>query len=308
MPARLLLLLALLVLAACATPPQTLELRRAPPPDLPPRVELADTPFYPQTRYQCGPAALATVLNRDRQRITPEALVGQVYVPQLKGSLQAEMVAAASRQGMLAIELDGRLDSLLRELAAGHPVLVLQNLGFSLWPFWHYAVIIGYDLPLQRLLLRSGQTRRMQRSFALFERTWDRAGRWALVITDPADPAVSAGQDAFVRAALRLERSVSPAGATAAWQEAVRRWPEAWLPWFALGNGLFAAGDPAGARQALERAVAVDPQRADGWNNLAWVLHRLGQAEAARAAIDRARALRPSDAEIEDSYRSIVGD
>lgn len=48
-----------LVLAGCAgqqpmLPPQSDR--------LPERVELSQTPFYPQEIYQCGPAALATLL------------------------------------------------------------------------------------------------------------------------------------------------------------------------------------------------------------------------------------------------------
>jgi hypothetical protein len=33
----------------------------------------------------------------------------------------------------------------LREVAAGNPVLVLQNLSFAWAPVWHYAVVMGYD-------------------------------------------------------------------------------------------------------------------------------------------------------------------
>ena len=46
-----------------------------------PLVQLADTPFFPQQAYQCGPAALATVLNANGVSISPEQLVPQVYLP-----------------------------------------------------------------------------------------------------------------------------------------------------------------------------------------------------------------------------------
>ena len=40
-------------------------------------VLLLDVPFHPQTEMQCGPAALATVLNASGVGITPDALAPQ---------------------------------------------------------------------------------------------------------------------------------------------------------------------------------------------------------------------------------------
>ena len=68
----------------------------------------------------------------------------QVYLPERKGSLQVEMLAAARRHGMVSYQLAPRFEDMMREIAAGTPVVVLQNLGvFS--SGWHYAVAIGYD-------------------------------------------------------------------------------------------------------------------------------------------------------------------
>ena len=299
--------LLLLLLAGCATPPQTLQLRQSPPVDLPLRVELQQTPFFPQTRYQCGPAALATAIDSvEPGRVQPQQLVEQVYVPALKGSLQASMRSAASRQDLLAVELDGRMESLLRELAAGNPVLVLQNLGFSAWPFWHYAVVVGYDLPEQRLWLRSGEERRLERGFSLFEKTWDRAGRWTLVVVPPDRMPPTATPEAFVDAALLLERNASPKRAITAYRSGLQRWPDHPLLLYGLGNSAFAAGRFDEAVQAYERLLSIQPRRAEAWNNLAYALLRLGRRQQAVEAIGRARELQPDNPEIRDSYREIT--
>src|SRR5690606_15890104 len=58
---------------------------------------LDNVPFFAQDEYQCGPAALATVLVADGVEVTPEELVDQVYVPARQGSLQIEMLAAPRR-------------------------------------------------------------------------------------------------------------------------------------------------------------------------------------------------------------------
>jgi len=265
------------------------------------------TPFFPQTRYQCGPAALATAIDSvEPGRVHPQQLVEQVYVPALKGSLQASMRSAASRQGLLALELDGRMESLLRELAAGNPVLVLQNLGFSAWPFWHYAVVIGYDLPEQRLWLRSGEERRLERGFSLFEKTWDRAGRWALVVVPPDRMPPTATPEAFVDAALLLERNASPKRAITAYRRGLQRWPDHTLLLYGLGNSAFAVGRFDEAVQAYERLLSIQPRRAEAWNNLAYALLRLGRRQQAVEAIGRARELQPDNPEIRDSYREIT--
>lgn len=42
-------------------------------------------------------------------------------------------------------------------LAAGHPVVVLQNLRLGRAARWHHAVAVGYDLRRHEVVLRSGR-------------------------------------------------------------------------------------------------------------------------------------------------------
>ncbi len=120
---------------------------------------------------------------------TPEALVPQVYLPARKGSLQAEMLATARRHRLVAYPLAPRLEDLLREIAAGNPVVVLQNLALDWAPQWHYAVAIGYDLDAREIVLRSGVTRRLAMTLDTFERTWARSGHWAMLALPARAPA-----------------------------------------------------------------------------------------------------------------------
>src|SRR5690606_40435641 len=107
---------------------------------------LDNVPFFAQDEYQCGPAALATVLVADGVEVTPEELVDQVYVPARQGSLQIEMLAAPRRMGRLSYPLLPELQQVLDEVASGRPVLVVQNVGLQRLPQWHYAVVVGYGL------------------------------------------------------------------------------------------------------------------------------------------------------------------
>src|SRR5213075_792450 len=163
------------LLTGCAgLAPQTTQLRYTLPPELHEYVELKQVPFFPQSEYQCGPAALATVLNASGVKVTPDELVPEVYLPARKGSLQVEMLAAARRHGLVSYQLAPSFADLLREIAAGTPVIVLQNLGFK--EGWHYAVAVGYDYGNGMLQLRSGQNERQDLPFAMHELAWKRSG------------------------------------------------------------------------------------------------------------------------------------
>src|SRR5262249_34976020 len=121
--------------------PQTVGLRDSwLPQGLPPEGGLGAGPLFPQDDYQCGPPALAVVLANAGVKATPQELVPQVSLPARQGSLQVEMLAAARRNGLVSYTLAPSYEALLRELAAGTPVILLQNLG--LFEGWHYAVAI----------------------------------------------------------------------------------------------------------------------------------------------------------------------
>ena len=171
--------------AAWLPPSQTRALLTQAPASLPLRVERETVPFFSQTPYHCGPAALATVLVDAGLAASPEALADAVFLPAREGSLQTEMLAGARRQGALAYRVPGELNVLLNEVAAGHAVVVLQNLGLALAPRWHYAVLVGYDLERREVVLRSGTTRRELMGLATFEHTWARGGHWAFVALPP---------------------------------------------------------------------------------------------------------------------------
>ena len=111
------------------------------PGDVARKALVRSVPFYPQEAYQCGPAALAMVLNHRDAGMTLDEAIDQVYLPGRRGSLQVEMVAAARSEGMLVYPLDGELEAIIREVNAGNPVLVFQNLRLGWWPQWHYALL-----------------------------------------------------------------------------------------------------------------------------------------------------------------------
>lgn len=281
----LVMLVALLLLAGCAS--QTRALLAAPRAG-PQQQELVSTPFYAQERYQCGPAALAMVLGAAGITRTPDALVGEVYLPAREGSLQIEMQAAGRRHGALTTRIEPSLHALLAELDAGHPVLVLQNLSLPLMPKWHYAVVIGYDLARAEVILRSGTTQRMTMPLSTFENTWARSGFWGLVALAPGQLPVTARLESLQPDLIAYEAAVPPQSAQLSYRAALQRWPTALPLQMGLGNSAYAANDKAAAADAFRRASVTHPGHGAAFNNLAVVLGELGQLEEARAAAQTA--------------------
>lgn len=279
----------MLLLGGCATPQvATLEARW--PDELPARVELARVPFFPQEEFECGPAALAMVAQAAGVTVSPEALVDQVYLPGRQGSLQPEMLAATRRQGLLAYPLKPSIEAVLREVAAGNPVLVFQNLAFPIYPVWHYAVVMGYDRERHVLLLHSGVTARMEISLVAFERTWARGQYWAMLALPPGQLPATAEPRAYTAAAATLERT-DAGGAQRAFAAALQRWPNERAALLGAGNSAYALGQREAAARAYRQTVTRHPDFADGWNNLAQVLMALGRRVEASQAIARAVAL-----------------
>ncbi len=287
--ARLAGAILLLALGACAAPQTTRLVQDSG--DLPAKAEVPLVPFFPQERYYCGPAALAMVLAWSGLPVTQDDLVPQVYTPEREGSLRSDVLAAARRNGRLAVPV-GTLSEMLAEIAAGRPVIVFQNLALDWVPQWHFAVAIGYDLEAREIVLHSGREDRRVTPLDTFEHTWERGEYWALVVLPPDQLPVARDETAVLRAAAGLERSRRLTEAATAYTTVLGRWPASFGALMGLGNVRYAQRELGAAEAAFRRAIARHPDVPAAWNNLAYVLVDLGRKaealEAARKAVDLA--------------------
>ncbi len=299
------LLTCLLVLGSCASTPQSRKILDEPPTSLPLAVELVDVPFYPQLEYQCGPAALATVLDFQGDKTSLDELSHEIYIPARKGSLQIEMTAAARRHGMLPYRLAPKLLDLFTEIAADNPVLVFQNLSFQWYPQWHYAVVVGYDIPRHEIILRSGTTRRWITTFEVFERTWQRADFWALVIVPVGEIPKTAKPQPYLKTAFAFEETGHTELALTAYQSATRQWPDVAATWLTLGNMAFQKHRWQEAIHAFNAAASIEPTSLASWNNLAYALHDAGCVTQAQQALQCGLKIAPDDKNLEDSLQDL---
>jgi tetratricopeptide (TPR) repeat protein len=258
---------------------------------------LSDTTFYPQTTDQCGPAALATVLDAAGVQVLPADLTPSVYLPNRKGSLQIELLAATRSYGRIPYPVETDVVSLLDEIQQGRPVLVLQNLGASIMPIWHFAVVIGYLPDEDKFILRSGDVQRQLMSTSKFLRSWRRAESWGVVVLRPGESPVNRDMDAFVRAVADLEAVGKTEAAAIGYETAVNKWPKNAIAWLGLGNTSYSLGNLETAETAYSELLEFQPNDVVALNNLALVLADRGSIDDAIQAIDKALSLtKPEDA------------
>lgn len=282
-----------LLLSGCAAQPQLSATVKA---KLPNQSFVTGVPFYSQQDYQCGPASLAMALGASGQEVSVGTLIPQVFLPGKEGSVQPEMLATVRRHQRISYVIDGSFDALLIEVEAGNPVVVLQNLGLSFAPFWHYAVVIGYDQARQELLLHSGEQARQVTEMSRFDATWARSERWAMVTLAPGQFPASIKPQAAVDGVSAFEQTAGTQAALPAWHALTVRWPDYGLGWFALGNALHSDQDYSGAAEAFKQSTEVDASLAAAWLNLG--LTQLGLAQqglsdlkSAHASLEKAAAL-----------------
>ena len=279
---------AAMLLAGCGTLiPQTVGLRTDWPAGVPRAVEMTQVPFYPQDEYQCGPAALAMAMSYAGERVLPQSLVDEVWLPARQGSLQLEMLAAPRHHGIVSYRLEPRYADLLREVAAGHRVIVLQDVGMLL-PQWHYAVVNGFEYETGTIFLRSGLNVRQRMPFSYFERTWLAGKYWAMVVTRPDDIPASATEARWLDALLGLARGGNEEAAVQGYRSALGRWPDSLPAAVGLANHLHARGSLDEAAGVLRVALRQHPQSVILLNNLAQTLSDQGRNSEALALIQRA--------------------
>ncbi|MDZ4084921.1 MAG: PA2778 family cysteine peptidase [Bdellovibrionales bacterium] len=236
--------------------------------EVPPAFEILNVPFIEQEVGHCGPATLTMSMQAVGVAADLSKITSQVYTPEMKGSLQADLIGASRRNEMLALPIEN-LDSLLREVAAGNPVIVFENLALSWLPQWHYALVYGYDLDREEVIMHSGPEKAKRWDLRKFERSWKLADYWGLVVLPPHRLSATAGELAHLTAASMLEKQGLAESSYLAYQAILKRWPESLGALVGIGNYHFSKGDIAASIASLTRAVELHPQSATAKHNLA---------------------------------------
>jgi tetratricopeptide (TPR) repeat protein len=298
------LLASVIFLSSCQTPPQTRALLLDPP-QIAKQHAINNVPFYPQQDFYCGPTTLAEVANFNGLSITPNEIAPLTFVPGLEGSLQVEMLAATRKLGMVAYSQQGTMALLLGLLADNIPVIVLQNNSIALLPKWHYAVLTGYDLDKQEVIMHSGVTQDHHLNFSTFERTWQRGNFWMLAMLPANKMTATLEPFNYLKACQDLLDTGHESVALEALQSAIAQWPDYWLGYFLLGNH-YLASSPEIAANWYTKGYSTAKNEAVYLNNYAYALGELHCYAEAQTIILEGLALAPNDNNLLDTQQQLL--
>lgn len=251
---------------------------------LPQESRLQELELVEQESNFCGPASLAMVFKHLGREATLEEITSQSFTAKAEGTFQADMLSTARRHGLLTMPIRD-MRSLVKELSAGHPVIVFQNLAFSWSPQWHYAVVSGHDLSGPDVYLHTGAEAFKKTDMRFFERSWKLGGYWGLVLLTPGQLSASGSELDHTQAAALLEQLGKNAEARTSYESILKRWPNSLTALIGLGNISFAEKKFAASVDHLRRAVEHHPRSATAWHNLTIALAASGKiAEAKKCA------------------------
>lgn len=258
-----------LLIASCATPARQTELLLGNPPShLPLSHEIPDVAFVDQSSGYCGPATLTMAMQFAKQSVTVDEVATLVYTPGMKGSLQTDLISASRRQGLMAVQINS-LQALLSEIAAGHPVIIFENLALSWAPNWHYAFVFGYDLNSKEMIMHSGHDAFYRWDMKKFERSWMLGDYWGLVVMPAGDIAISAGEIANLTSAVGLEQTKKTVEAEKSYRAILKKWPSSLVALIGLANITHSDGRRNEAISLLRLALKHHPDSKAAQNNLA---------------------------------------
>lgn len=231
-------------------------------------IELTTTPFFPQKEYQCGPAALATLLVSADVPTLPDLLSPNLYIPNMHGSLQLEIVASIRDHDRVPYQIGSTIKSIIAELNAGRTVLILQNLGLETFPIYHYAVVIGVTSEGQ-IILRSGTTERLLMNAEKFLSTWEKAGKWGVIALKSHELPTDNDILRYLKDVAAIEATGNVQFAEQCYTTVLHSFPDNDIAMFGLANTMLAQHNFTTAAIFYSYLLKFNPDHAEATNNLA---------------------------------------
>lgn len=235
-------------------------------------VQVDGVPILEQTTADtCGAVSTAMVMRWAGLSLSEDKLHHEMVTPGKNGTLQADMIGVGRRNGLTVLEVKGA-DAVVAELAAGHPVIVLQNLRYSWWPQWHYVVVVGFAPTEQQWTVYTGAREPQLLDAAKFQNLWNDSDSWGLVMLPAGELSASADEGEHVAAAMALERLQLNVAARAAYEAILAKWPRSLGALVGSANAAYAMGDLTTATARLQIAAREYPDNQGVRHNLAHVL------------------------------------
>ena len=146
---------------------------------------------------------------------------------------------------------------------------IFENLGLSWAVQWHYALVLGYDLKKQEIIMHSGHDAFYHWDLRKFERSWMLGDYWGLVVLPAGQLSVTADELAHVTSAVGIEKANKSIEAEKSYRKILEKWPTSLVALVGLANLVYKNGQKNEAVKLLRRAAIAHPESEAVQHNLA---------------------------------------
>ena len=168
----------------CASVPLLLScsIRLTEPDRFPEAVRKHDVTPYLQEPEQCGPFALAALLNYLKIEVDPNLLAKRLYSPGAGGTLTMDLYLEAVRNGLETRQLSGSDSILVKELEENNPVIVLFKYPGLKGRTGHFVLVSGYSVEPDGFFLLWGDNKLSWMKLEQFHKLWSGSEYWMLTV------------------------------------------------------------------------------------------------------------------------------
>ncbi|OPY71285.1 MAG: Peptidase C39 family protein [Syntrophorhabdus sp. PtaU1.Bin002] len=147
---------------------------------------IENVPYFAQEDFQCGPAALATVVNywylkdRSARQLSIENIVADIYSPSARGVLGVDLGLYARKLGFDVTDRAGSVEDIKRNIDLGVPVVILVDYGMFAYQQNHFMVVKGYTN--DGVIVNSGREENQVILAEDLNKIWKKTGFWSLIV------------------------------------------------------------------------------------------------------------------------------
>jgi ABC-type bacteriocin/lantibiotic exporter with double-glycine peptidase domain len=152
------------------------------PDRFPEAVRKHDVTPYRQEPEQCGPFALASLLNYLKIEADPNLLAKKLYSPGAGGTLTMDLYLEAVRNGLEATQLSGSDSVLVEELKEYNPVIALFKYPGLKGRTGHFVLVSGFSADPDGFFLLWGDNKLSWMKREQFLKFWSGSGYWMLAV------------------------------------------------------------------------------------------------------------------------------
>lgn len=146
---------------------------------------IIDVPFYKQEEYQCGPSALATVMNywcikTAKGCVSMEEISSEIFSSSARGVLGIDLELYAMKRGFSTEQFSGDTNIVKESIDSETPLIIMVTYGFLFYQINHFLVVTGYDE--KGIIVNDGRNQNKHLRYEKLDRIWKKTGYWTLRI------------------------------------------------------------------------------------------------------------------------------